>query len=101
MSDLAVNYKRWNALPADLKKVVESAAQEFNRSMITRNGEADRQVAKQAKQLGVEPIDLPKAERRRFREIAEGVWKDYARRSPMAKRVYESQIAYLKQLGLL
>jgi TRAP-type mannitol/chloroaromatic compound transport system substrate-binding protein len=101
MSDLAINLKKWNALPDDLKKVVEQAADEFNRDMIAKNGEADEAVAKAAKQSGVEPIDLAAADRRRFREIAEGVWKTYADRSAMAKRVYESQVAYLKKLGLL
>ena len=101
MSDLAINLKKWNALPDDLKKVVEQAADEFNRDMVAKNGEADEAVAKAAKQNGVEPIDLAAADRRRFREIAEGVWKTYADRSAMAKRVYESQVAYLKKLGLL
>lgn len=101
MSDLVINLKKWNALPDDLKKVVEQAADEFNRDMVGKNGEADEQVAKAAKQNGIEPIDLAAADRRRFREIAEGVWKTYADRSAMAKRVYESQVAYLKKLGLL
>jgi TRAP-type mannitol/chloroaromatic compound transport system substrate-binding protein len=101
MSDLVINLKKWNALPDDLKKVIEQAGDEFNRDMIGKNGEADEAVAKVAKQNGVEPIDLPAADRRKFREIAEGVWKTYADRSAMAKRVYESQVAYLKKLGLL
>jgi hypothetical protein len=29
------------------------------------------------------------------------VWKTYAGRSPMAQKVYDSQIAFLRQLGLL
>lgn len=101
MSDLVINLKKWNALPDDLKKVVEQAADEFNRDMVGKNGEADEAVAKAAKQNGVEPIDLAAPERRKFREIAEGVWKTYGERSAMAKRVYESQVAYLKKLGLL
>lgn len=101
MSDLVVNMKKWNALPDDLKKVVEQAADEFNRDMVGKNGEADEAIAKAAKQNGVEPIDLAAPERRKFREIAEGVWKTYADRSAMAKRVYDSQVAYLKKLGLL
>ena len=101
MSDLAINLRKWNALPDDLKKVVEQAADEFNGDMVAKNGEADEAVAKAAKQNGVEPIDLTAADRRRFREVAEGVWKTYADRSAMARRVYESQVAYLKKLGLL
>jgi len=101
MSDVAVNLKRWNALPDDLKRVFDAAAHEFSRDMIVKNGEADRKVAAEAKQLGFEPTDLPPQDRRRFRHIAQGVWKEYAKRSEMAKRVYDSQVAYLRQLGLL
>jgi TRAP-type transport system periplasmic protein len=101
MSDVAVNLDRWNALPAELKKVFEAAAQEFSQQMLVRNAEADERVAREAKQLGFEPTDLPAADRREFREIAEGVWKKYSKRSEMAKRVYESEVAYMKKLGLL
>jgi len=101
MSDVAVNLKRWNALPDDLKKIFEQAAAQFSRDMVKRNGEADLKVAREAKQLGIEPTDLPAADRRKFREIAEGVWKQYAARSEMAKRVYDSEVAYMKKLGLL
>jgi TRAP-type mannitol/chloroaromatic compound transport system substrate-binding protein len=101
MSDVAVNLNRWNALPDDLKKVFEVAAAQFSHDMLVRNAEADARVAREAKQLGFEPTDLPAADRRKFREIAQGVWKKYAQRSEMAKRVYESEVAYMKKLGLL
>ena len=35
------------------------------------------------------------------REVAATVWVEYAARSPMAKRVYDSQIGFLRRLGLL
>ncbi len=101
MSDLVVNVKKWNALPDDLKKVVEQAADELNRDMIAKNRDADEQVARAAKQNGVETVDLAAPDRRRFREVAEGVWRTFAGRSAMAKRVHESQVAYLRKLGLL
>jgi TRAP-type mannitol/chloroaromatic compound transport system substrate-binding protein len=101
MGDVAVNMKRWNALPEDLKLIVEVAARDFSREMVQLNGLEDIRVANEAAKLGFEPISLPPEERRKFREIAREVWKDYAERSPMAKRVYESQVAFLRKLGLL
>ena len=101
MGDVAVNMKRWNALPDDLKSIVEVAARDLSREMVQLNGLEDIRVANEAAKLGFEPISLPLEERRKFREIAREVWKDYAERSPMAKRVYESQIAFLRKLGLL
>ncbi|MSQ59964.1 MAG: TRAP transporter substrate-binding protein [Betaproteobacteria bacterium] len=101
MSDVAVNMKRWNALPDDLKRIVETATEEFNQDMIRRNAEADGKVAKEATQLGVETVSLLPADRFKFREIAMGVWAQFAGRSEMAKKIYDSQLAYLRKLGLV
>ncbi|MGD8478154.1 MAG: TRAP transporter substrate-binding protein [Burkholderiales bacterium] len=101
MADFAVNMDAWNALPEDLKALVEEEVGKFATEMVDRNRAADEQVLAHAAEDGFEPIDLPTAERRKFREIARGVWKVYAARSPMAQRVYDSQVAFLKQLNLL
>jgi TRAP-type mannitol/chloroaromatic compound transport system substrate-binding protein len=101
MGDVAVNMKRWNALPGDLKLIVEVAARDFSREMVELNGLEDIRVATEAASLGVAPISLSPEERRKFREIARGVWKQYAGRSEMAKKVYDSQMAFMTKLGLL
>ena len=101
MADFAVNMNRWNALPDDLKILVEDEVRQFTDEMIERNRAADEKVLAQADKLGFEAIDLPTAERRKFREIAREVWSEYADRSPMAKRIYESQVAFLQKLNLL
>ncbi len=101
MADFAVNINVWNALPDDLKALVEEEVGIFATEMIKRNRAADEAIVAKADELGFEVVDLPAAERRKFREIAQGVWQEYAARSPMAQRIYESQVAYLKQLGLL
>jgi TRAP-type mannitol/chloroaromatic compound transport system substrate-binding protein len=101
MGEISVNKAKWDALPADLKAIIESATYEFARAMIQRNYLADAKVAVERGQRGFEPTDMPPAERQKFREIARSVWKEYAARSPMAQKVHESQIAFLQQLGLL
>ena len=101
MADFAVNINRWNALPDDLKILVEDEVRQFTDEMIERNRAADEKVLAQADELGFEAIDLPAGERRKFREIAREVWSEYADRSPMAKRIYESQVAFLQKLNLL
>jgi len=101
MADFAVNMNRWNALPDDLKILVEDEVRQFTDEMIERNRAADEKVLAQADELGFEAIDLPAGERRKFREIAREVWSEYADRSPMAKRIYESQVAFLQKLNLL
>ena len=101
LADFAVNMNSWNALPDDLKALVVEEVGIFATEMIERNRAADEAIVAQAEDLGFEAIDLPADERRKFRQIAQGVWKEYAARSPMAQRIYDSQVAYLKQLGLL
>lgn len=101
VGEISINLKRWKSLPPDLQAVIESATYEFSRQMIQRNYLADQKIAVDAANRGFEPVDLPPAERQKFREVARGVWEAYAERSPMAQKVYDSQIAFLKQLGLL
>ncbi len=101
MNDVAVNARKWAALPDDLKAVVEVAARDLCREMVQRHLADDLRVVREARSLGFEPVDLPAAERQRFREVARGVWAQYASRSPMARRMHDSQLAWLRRLGLL
>ncbi len=50
---------------------------------------------------GVTLVDWSGEERRKFREVASSVWKEYAARSELGTRIYESQLGFLKKLGLL
>lgn len=101
MADIVVNMRIWRALPDDLKAIVESAVRDFATEMIQRNELADMRVARDAARLGFEPIDFSEEDRRRFREISRQVWQQYAGRSPMAQRIYDSQVRFMREIGLL
>ena len=101
MADVSVNADRWNELPADLQAIVEVAVRDFAREMIQQMATADANAAQTAMAQGAELITWSKEERQRFRLIATDVLKTFAKRSEMAQRIYDSHIAYLKQLGLL
>lgn len=101
MGDLAVNLKKWNALPDDLKQIVEVAGRDLVREMVQRHAIDDQRIARDAGKLGFEPFDLPAAERQKFREVARGVWTTYAGRSPMARKVLDSQLAFMRDLALI
>lgn len=101
MAEIAMNIKKWNMLPDDLKTLLESSVKEFSRNLVARNHTEDERIAQQAKGLGIELIDWSVDERRKFRSIAREVWGEYAARSEMAKKVNESQVTFLKKAGLL
>ena len=101
MADVAVNSDRWNELPADIQSIVEMAVRDFAREMIQQMEAADARAARAAMEQGAELITWSKEERLRFRVMAAAVLEDFARRSEMAQRIYDSHLAFLTQLGLM
>lgn len=62
----------------------------------------DRQLVARDKAAGeLEVIDWPQGERDALRDIAKEAWNDFAAGSPLAKEVFETHIAFMKQAGLL
>jgi TRAP-type mannitol/chloroaromatic compound transport system substrate-binding protein len=61
----------------------------------------DMKAAAAAKAAGVELVSWSPEERKKFRNLSQQAWAEWAKRSPAAQKVYESQIAFLKQLQLL
>lgn len=100
-TDIVVNMDRWNELPEDLREIVTVATRDFGRDMYQQLDLKDREIAAKADEIGLELIDWPVEERRKFREVAAGVWQDLAKDSPMAKKMVDSQTGYLQRIGLL
>lgn len=62
----------------------------------------DRQLVARDKAAGdLTVIDWPQEERDKFRAIAQEAWADFAGQSPLAKEVFESHVAFMKEAGLL
>jgi TRAP-type mannitol/chloroaromatic compound transport system substrate-binding protein len=101
MAEVAVNMDRWKALPEDVKAIVEVATRDFARDMIQTVALEDAKAVTKARSQGVELVNWSAADRKKFREVAAGVWKDYGARSDAGRKVYESQLAFLRRLGLL
>lgn len=99
--DVAVNQRRWDELTDDMKAIVTIAARDFTRDSIQSNTLADEEAATRARAQGVELIDLSPEERRRFREVSQVEWRTWAERSPMAKRILDSQEAFLRRINKL
>ncbi|MFW6028155.1 MAG: TRAP transporter substrate-binding protein [bacterium] len=101
VAGVAINLDTWNALTDDLKAILELAVRDLNLDMIQTMAAADMVARKTVVEDGTELVAWPEAERRKVREAASEVWQDYARRSEMARRIYDSHMAYLREIGLL
>jgi TRAP-type mannitol/chloroaromatic compound transport system substrate-binding protein len=100
-AEVAVNMAKWNALSPDLKVLMEVAVRDFAREMVQRIAIEDLKAQEQAKTQGFEIVTWSPEERRNFRKIAQEAWADWAKKSPLSKKVYDSQIAFLTKLQLL
>jgi TRAP-type mannitol/chloroaromatic compound transport system substrate-binding protein len=100
-ADVAINLDTWNSLSDEHKALLEMAVFAFSNDMIMTMKVKDMAARQKAQADGAELVDWSAEERKKLRAIAAGVWKEYSERSPMAKKVYDSQIAWLKELGAL
>jgi TRAP-type mannitol/chloroaromatic compound transport system substrate-binding protein len=98
-NDIAINLEIWNGLPDDLKQVLQEAAIEFNEDSIRANRELDDSFADKRDPETL--IEWGPEERRELREVAREVWEEWSQQSEMAKRIYESHIAFMEKNGLL
>ncbi|MBL26822.1 MAG: C4-dicarboxylate ABC transporter substrate-binding protein [Rhodospirillaceae bacterium] len=99
--EVSVNQDRWDALSDDLKAIMTVAVRDYARDMVQHLEYEDLKRVREARKNGITIIDWSDEERRKFREVAVGIWKDWADRSPLAKKAYDAQMAYLREIGLL
>lgn len=98
-SDVAIKLDIWEKLPADLKAVLEQETIAFNADSLAANEELDRKAV--AARDPATLIAWGREERLELRRVAQTVWEEWAKKSPMAQKVYDSYVAYMKKTGLL
>jgi len=101
MVEFSVNTATWKALPDDLKAVVSVAVRQWSWDGIQRVAVDDVRVAKELRAKGVESISWDEAEMRKIRNLAHKTWDDWSKKGPLAKRAFDSQLAWLKDLRLI
>lgn len=98
---VTINLDKWNALPDDLKRVMEMAVEQIAAEVPKQSAADDEAAASELSKAGVTLHDWSAEDRAQFRTVAQQVWADWAKRTPMAKKAYDSHIAYMKKIGLL
>lgn len=97
--DLSISLKVWEKLPDDIKAILEIATRDLNRESLSANAALDFAMA--AKRDPKTLVSWGTEQRLELREVAQTVWKEWAEKSPMAERVYDSHIAWMTKIGLL
>lgn len=101
-SELMINLDAWNALPDDLKTVVESAAYywgtRFSRKLWLKN---EQKMDELASNGTMEVIKLPDDDIEQLRLIAYDVIKNYSNKDEYTARAFEILDYYLKLKGYI
>jgi len=97
----AINLEKWNALPPDLQRVIESAMLKLSLKTSSLMEVKDAQAARDLKASGVALHDWSQEDRAAFRNVAKQAWEKVASRSPEARKVLDSHTAFMKKIGLL
>lgn len=98
--ELIINKTAWESLPDDLQAIVEAAARAANQDMLdeytARNNAA---LVEMVDNHGVLLRRLPDDVLRELHKISDQVLLEVAAQDPLAKKVYDSQKAFQKQVS--
>lgn len=101
VQEFAVNAAKWKALPDDVKAIVTSCVREWTWDQIQRVAVEDTQAVANIRSKGGTASTMPDAEIAKMRALAQKTWEEWSGKTPLAKKAYDSQIAWLKALGVL
>ncbi|MFD2206999.1 TRAP transporter substrate-binding protein [Kiloniella antarctica] len=102
MVEVSMNKAKWDALPADIQKIMEISVRDFAIDMTSKLAMKDLQaVAEASKDPSLTIHNWSAVERAKFRKIAQNQWAEVAKRSENAQKVYDVLLGYLTSQGLI
>jgi len=101
VQEFTVNMDAWKKLPDELKAILQSTTREWTWDQVQRVAVDDVRAQKEFAAKGVKQIVWNDAEMDRIRTLAHKTWEDWSKKTPLAKQAYDSQLAWLKDLGVI
>lgn len=100
--DVSLSLKKWNKLPANLQQILKTSVVEFSYNITNKLKLADQKAVKEAQaNKDITIHNWSDTERKKFRQIAKEQWKEFAKKSKNAQKVYDSVTDFLKNNGLI
>ena len=100
VDDFFVGMQAWEALPADLQAILESAVHEWSSIQYYTMAVEDASAVAKYIAAGNEQVYWPEEDLKTILAMGDGIYADVIKESPAATEVYESQKAYFEALGL-
>lgn len=98
-TEVSIASKRWNDLPAEVKKMIEDGVKKLDADLRTAMKSEDAAALDKMKAEGVTIIEWPKAEVDKLRSITVRVQMELGARNPMARKMLDSLRGYMTKLG--
>lgn len=98
---VSFNKAKFDAQPEDIQAILEMAARDLTVRVNLEDIVAEGAAIAADEAEGVEPVEWPVEDRRKMREMAAGLWAEYAERGDMAAKAYEAHMGFMRQMGLL
>lgn len=100
--EVSMNKAKWDALPDDMKTLLEETVKEFQQTQINGNREADEAALAEAEaDPNITVHNWSEEERAKFRKLGVAEWERIASQSPMAQKVFDTLTAHLQEKGML
>jgi TRAP-type mannitol/chloroaromatic compound transport system substrate-binding protein len=100
LADLTVNLAKWNALPKHLQEVVIAATRQHSWDHYAYIQKANVAAWDKFKAQGVQVLRLSEADVERFRRYAIPMWFNWAKRDPLAREAFGSQLTFMKTFNV-
>ncbi len=101
VDDVFVSQAAWDALPDDLKAIVAVAVANWSQYQWEKMVLEDREALVKFLEAGDEHISWSEKDMVDVRTMAKDSWAVWGDKTPAAKKIYESQIGFMEELGLL
>lgn len=100
VNQVTLNKKIYDSLPSDLKSVLDEASKKYSTGFIEMHQELDKQAVKNIKPE-ITIITWEADEIQKVRETATKMWPEWAKKSPMSQKYYNTVMKYLKDKGMI
>ena len=99
--ELSMNMDLWKSLPEGLKSILLENAYDLAWRLYRYNVDMDMAALKKMRAGGLKEFNLSPSEVRKIRTVAESCWYEYAKKTKLGKKLLDSQVAVMRELGLL
>ena len=100
LMDLTVNMAKWTALPKHLQEVVIAATRQHSWDQYAYIQKSNIAAWEKYKAEGVQVLRLSEDDIQKFRRNAIPLWFKWAKKDPLAKEAFASQLAFMRSINV-